>query len=526
MQDTGMTKRIFIATFISFIFFMAYDYFYVQPNNQKAQEIIKKSQKDNKLAEKNTPKIESKVKISKESAVVKTKIVAIIKSKDFEAKIDNLGRISSFILLQKKFNIDGKHINMVSNNLPKPLEIRFSNKELNKEAFSTNVTANKKEVVLDNKPQTIVLTQKLKSLIVTKIIKFYPDGHYDLNVKLSKNADYFISNGFRPDIDASMKAFHGAIVKKSDDTIKMIDDGDGENKTFKNAKFAASSDMYYTTLLYNFKSGMDIYETIGKDKDPILYVKGKQNLSLHGYIGPKYVEVLKNINPQLVDVAEYGVITFIARPMFFALHWIYEMVNNWGVAIILLTLLIRIILFPLTFKGMVSMYKLKELAPKMKELQEKYKGDKQKLQVHMMKLYQEEKANPLGGCLPMLLQIPIFFAIYRLLLNSIELKGTEFLWLHDLSLMDPYFILPVLMGASMYVHQLITPNNFQDPLQAKIFKFLPIIFTFFFIYFPAGLVLYWTTNNILSVVQQFIINRVMQARTEAKKLELKKGNKK
>jgi YidC/Oxa1 family membrane protein insertase len=513
MQDASMTKRIFIATFISFIFFMAYDYFYIQPNTQKAQEIIDKSEK--KVVENSTPKIEKNAKINTQPTITTDKVIATIKAKNFEAKIDNLGRISSFILLEEKFNKDGKQIDMVSGNLPKPLEIRFSDKEINKEAFTISASSDKKEVILDTAPQTIVLTQKLKALTVTKTIKFYPNGHYDLDVKLSKEADYFISNGFRPDVEADIRAFYGSIIKKSDDTIEMIDDGDAQNMTFKNAKIAASSDMYYTTFLYNL-NGMDVYETSNKDSVPILYIKGEKELSLHGYIGPKYVDVIKTINPELVDVVEYGVITFMARPLFYVLHWCYEIVHDWGLAIILLTILIRIVLFPLTLKGMISMYKLKELAPKLKEIQQKYKNDKQKLQVHMMKLYQEEKANPLGGCLPMLLQIPIFFAIYRLLLNSIELKGTEFLWLSDLSLMDPYFILPVLMGVSMYIHQLITPNNFQDPMQEKIFKFLPVIFTFFFIYFPAGLVLYWTINNILSIVQQFIINKVMAAKGHKK----------
>jgi YidC/Oxa1 family membrane protein insertase len=194
------------------------------------------------------------------------------------------------------------------------------------------------------------------------------------------------------------------------------------------------------------------------------------------------------------------------------LDFLYKLVGNWGVAIILLVILVRLLLFPLTFRGMVSMYKLKELAPKMKQIQERYKNDPQKLQMHMMKLYKEHNVNPLGGCLPLLLQIPIFYGIYKFLLYSIELKGAHFLWIKDLSEMDPYFILPVLMGITMYIHQKLTPTNFQDPMQEKVFKFLPVIFTIMMATFPAGLVLYWTTNNILSILQQWIINKVMEGK--------------
>ena len=158
------------------------------------------------------------------------------------------------------------------------------------------------------------------------------------------------------------------------------------------------------------------------------------------------------------------------------------------------------------------MYKMKELSPKMQELKEKYAKDPQKFQIKMMELYKKEGVNPLGGCLPMILQIPIFFAIYRVLVNAIELKGATFLWIQDLSAMDPYFILPILMGVTMYAHQTITPNNFQDPMQEKVFKFLPVIFTFFMATFSAGLVLYWTINNLLSFIQQFIINKIMEAK--------------
>lgn len=248
------------------------------------------------------------------------------------------------------------------------------------------------------------------------------------------------------------------------------------------------------------------------------YVRANGESVLQGYIGPKDFKILESINPSLSDVVEYGIITFFARWVFWLLAWLYDVCGNWGWAIVLLTIIVRIVLYPLSYKGMVSMQKLKDLAPKMKEIQERYKGDPQKLQMHMMELYKKHGANPLGGCLPLLLQIPVFFAIYRVLYNAIELKNSEWiLWINDLSAIDPYFVLPVLMGVSMYVSQRLTPSNFTDPMQEKIFKMLPWFFMIFFIIFPfpAGLVLYWTVNNIFSIIQQISINAMLERKKQA-----------
>jgi YidC/Oxa1 family membrane protein insertase len=199
------------------------------------------------------------------------------------------------------------------------------------------------------------------------------------------------------------------------------------------------------------------------------------------------------------------------------LHGIF---GNWGWAIVAMTIIVRLVLYPLTYKGMVSMNKLKELAPKVKELQKKYGDDKQKLNMHMMELYKKHGANPMGGCLPILLQIPVFFAVYRVLQNAIELKGAAWIfWVQDLAIKDPYFILPVLMGITMFLHQRITPTTFTDPMQEKIMKFLPLIFTFFFVTFPAGLTLYWFTNNLASIVQQFYVNKLFAKKHEEQKVE-------
>jgi len=507
MENNGQLKRILIATFISFVFFVAYDYFVLSPQQAKAQKILKAQER--KQEAKISPKTEKTKIDTAKKAVDNLQMVTVVESKNYRIKIDSLGRIESFVLKQNKFDTKkGKHLELVNKKLPKPLEIRFKDEKLNKEAFSVKVKADKSKVEIDNSPKSVTLTQQLNGLSLIKKITFYPDGHYDVKVTLSKPVVYYITQGYRPSVAIDKLTIHGLVVKKSDGTLKIIEDSDAVEENIKDAIFSAGFDRYYTTLLFS-KKPFEVVIVPDNDKNPISYIKCDSNSEFIGYIGPKFVDTLKSIDPNLVDVVQYGVGTFFAKNLFFLLDFFYKLVGNWGVAIILLVVLVRLVLFPLTYKGMVSMYKLKELAPKMKEIQEKYKKDPQKLQMHMMKLYKEHGANPLGGCLPLVLQIPIFYGIYKLLLYAIELKGASFLWIHDLSLMDPYFILPVLMGVSMYIHQRLTPTNFQDPMQEKVFRFLPLIFTFMMATFPAGLVLYWTVNNILSVLQQWLINRIM-----------------
>jgi len=288
--------------------------------------------------------------------------------------------------------------------------------------------------------------------------------------------------------------------------------------SYTGAKFISSFDRYYATVIYNFDKTLQISLMPDADSNPQGFIHGVNSLSFSGYMGPKEFKVLEGLNKELTDVIEYGWFTFIAKPMFLFLQFIQSYVGNWGWTIVILTVFIKLILYPLSYKGMVSMQKLKDLAPKMKDIQAKYKDDKQKQSAHMMELYKKHGANPMGGCLPLVLQIPVFFAIYRVLLNSIELKGAEWiLWIHDLAEMDPYFVLPILMGASMFLQQKITPNTMQDEMQKKIFQMLPVVFTFFFLWFPAGLTLYWFINNVFTISQQYYINKLFEKQRAVKK---------
>ncbi len=227
------------------------------------------------------------------------------------------------------------------------------------------------------------------------------------------------------------------------------------------------------------------------------------------YIGPKDQYRLEKITPGLDLTVDYGFLWWIAQPLFDLLFLIHGFVKNWGLSIILLTLIVKTLLYPLSAASFRSMAKMRKLQPEMARLKERFGDDRQQFSQAMMELYKKEGANPLGGCFPILLQMPVFLALYWTLMESVELRQAPFmLWIHDLSDMDPYFVLPILMGISMYLTQMMQPEP-PDPMQAKIFKLMPIMFTFFFLWFPSGLVLYWLVNNILSILQQWYVTRQM-----------------
>ena len=249
-----------------------------------------------------------------------------------------------------------------------------------------------------------------------------------------------------------------------------------------------------------------------------------KTFSLRLYSGPKEVARLNQAGHNLVNAVDYGWFTFLAKPLLVVLNWFYSFTHNYGIAIIVLTIIIKIIFWPLTHKSYTSMQKMKKIQPKIAQIREKFKDDREKLNQELMQVYKTYKVNPMGGCLPMALQIPVFFALYRMLNSAVELRHQPFmLWIHDLTAPDrlnigfsvnlPFIgelngipVLTILMGVTMFIQQKMTPTS-GDPRQEKIMLIMPIMFTFFFINFPAGLVLYWFVNNILSIAQQYWINR-------------------
>ncbi len=228
------------------------------------------------------------------------------------------------------------------------------------------------------------------------------------------------------------------------------------------------------------------------------------------YVGPQDQDVLAKIATGLNLVVDYGMFTIIAAPIFALLKWLHGMIGNWGWSIIVMTILIKGAFFPLNARAARSMAKMKIVAPKMKALQEQYANDKQQLQIRMMELYKTEKINPLGGCLPIVVQIPVFIALYWVLLSAVELRHAPWIgWIHDLSAPDPYFVLPIVYAITAWLQVKLSPTPVTDPIQQKMFQIMPIAFSVMFLFFPSGLVLYWLVNNSLQIAQQWHVNRML-----------------
>lgn len=524
MEQQDLNKRLILALALSFFVFVGYSYL-VPPVQQEPVAQDAKTQAPT-VASAVTPNASqtapapTTTQSSSDAPVTTSDVVllATVTSDTFKINIDQFGRISQYELLEDKYkDKEGKNLHILGAKEVKPLEIRFSDVKLNEEAFKTPyIYSGPAEVDVKNSAQTLTLTQTLSTTTVTKKITIQQTGAYTIDVTTSSPAPYYITPGHRPMADDSMYMLvRGALVKGPDDVILTVEDKKAEgNEIVKNAKIASAFDRYVTSMFYNFDKGMNVSILKQAEDNPLIFVEGKQNLHLGGYIGPKEYHTLKAINPELTDAIEFGFFTFLSKPFFKVLLWIHGLIGNWGWAIILFTLLVKLILFPLSYKGMMSMQKLKDLAPKIKEMKEKHKGDPAKMNAQMMEMYKKNGANPMGGCLPMILQIPVFFALYRVLLNADELQGAVWIhgWIENLAIADPYYILPVLMGASMWFQQKITPNNFTDPLQEKIFQWFPVIMAGMFIImpFPSGLVLYWVVNNLFTIGQQFVINNAYQ----------------
>ena len=265
----------------------------------------------------------------------------------------------------------------------------------------------------------------------------------------------------------------------------------------------------FTGKFFSSETGKDYY--IGFRSQPVNIATNKQaTLTATLYAGPKVQSELRDVAIGLNQTVDYGLLWPISKILFALLDGIHKVLGNWGWSIIILTILVKIALMWFSNKSYYSMAKMRALAPRLAALKEEHGDDRMRMSQEMMGIYKEEKVNPMAGCLPILMQMPIFLALYWVLVESVELRHAPWvLWIHDLSAMDPWFILPLLMGASMFIQQQLNPQP-ADPMQAKVMKFLPIIFTAFMLFFPAGLVLYWTVNNLFSMTQQYIVNKKVE----------------
>ena len=369
-----------------------------------------------------------------------------------------------------------------------------------------------------------------------KISKIYTLRRANYEIKL----DYEIHNGSaqewrgrvygqfqrveEPNPSHFIYTYTGGVLSSPENKYEKIDFGDMADKDLSRevkGGWAAMLQHYFVGAWIPEASGSNHYYS--KALDGPRYVFGvvlpeavvapgqTATLGTRLYAGPKLQDHLQEVAPNLELTVDYGMLTILAEPIFWLLKYIHNVVNNWGWAIVILTLLIKLAFYRLSAASYRSMANMRRMQPRMAALKERYGEDRQKLTQATMEMYKTEKINPLGGCLPVLVQIPVFIALYWVLLESVELRQADFvLWIYDLSSKDPYYVLPLLMGATMLIQQKLSPAP-PDPIQAKVMTILPIVFTLFFAFFPAGLVLYWVVNNTLSIAQQWYITRKVEA---------------
>ena len=394
-------------------------------------------------------------------------------------------------------------------------------------------TSERQEYFLQGNSELIVplIWKGDNGVVVTKNYHFKPDSYIvevDYLISNNSNTDQIVSSytqlshgseeesggGFM----MGMQNFSGGATYNDEEIFEKIDfeDFDSSPKTTSIGGWAAMIQHYFFAAwipnddekhTYSTKSSRGKYLLTTVNPSSKIAAGTTASLGKNQlYIGPKEHVRLELLAPGLDKTVDYGWLFIIAKPVAIFLHWIYSFIGNWALSIVVLTLIIKLAFYKLSEKSFRSMAGMKKLAPRLQKIKETYKDDKQKIGKKTMELYKSEKINPAAGCLPILVQIPVFISIYWVLIEMVELRQTPFLYLPDLSMKDPYFILPLIMGASMWFQQRLNPPP-ADPIQAKIMMMLPVVFTVFFLWFPSGLVLYWVTNNVLSITQQVYINK-------------------
>jgi YidC/Oxa1 family membrane protein insertase len=379
-----------------------------------------------------------------------------------------------------------------------------------------------------NNQDEVILEARLDNdVIISKVFRFSTDSYLvNVQVDLVNESDTRIQDG----IQIALNNFWDeSFADNRFDYIGFTSYVDGElredeveeitsaSKTYtQEISWSGYTNKYFLSALVDKNGVFDAVSlerdgerisNIARISDLSIGVDSKASFSFDVYLGPKDVDYLGTAGENLTEVVDFGFFAFLSKPLHLCLNFFYDYVRNYGVAIIILTVIIKLLFWPLTQKSYTSMKAMQTLQPEMKKLREKYRGDKEGLNRSMMELYKEHRVNPLGGCLPMLVQIPVFIALYKVLLSTIELRHAPFaLWITDLSVKDPYYITPIIMGATMFIQQKMTPST-MDPLQAKMMLAMPVVFTFIFLNFPSGLVLYWLVNNILTIFQQYLIYR-------------------
>jgi len=394
----------------------------------------------------------------------------------------------------------------------------------------------------DNALSVPMTTTSKDGLTVTKTFYFERNKHsieVKFDIKNSSSNTLEVQPFYQlkqqisgPESSMMMPTYRGGVYSTTDEAYEKYDFEDMADLALNKTTLGGWIGMiqhYFVTAwvpaqeqqnkLYSIITGGNAAAIIGA-KTPAMVVNPGESITAKAtlFAGPKNQAELESLHDTLDLTVDYGFLWFISQMLFSGLVWIYGIVGNWGVAIILITIVVKTLMYPLTKKQYESMAKMRALQPKMEQLKQRYGDDRQKFGQATMELYRKEKVNPMGGCLPLLLQMPIFLALYWVFLESVELRHAPFgLWITDLSAKDPYFILPILFGASMWLMQKLSPTPSADPMQQKMMMWMPVIFSVFFVMFPAGLVLYWFISNVISIAQMLYIYKQLDKKGIVKK---------
>ncbi len=568
MDDQG--KRLLLALLISFAFLFVYQRYLLPPAPTAVEETAQDTQAEE------TPAPPEKIAPTAEIEAVGTKTLEPIAASGekvidvstplYHAQLTNRGgAISSFKLTQYRKDIKDpeSHVEMVrkiddENLLPLAAEFTAAGGPLGFAQALFQIEGTDLSLEEGQSDSIAFRYRTAEGLEMLKTLTFSADNYrLECSVKLYNRSDKVLRGrttliwapGLEPPVgggkssmfSASRYGFQGALYQEGNGRPDKIKGNKLEGPRTMEGPFTwiASEDMYFVAALMPTidTTGAVARKGSGDRVEVGLYTQNQlspgsaSTMSMIAYIGPKEMASLRAVSPSLTKTIELGIFGFIAKPLLDMLNFFYKYVGNYGISIIILSTLIKIVFIPFSTISHRSMKKMSKLQPQINALRDRYKKDRDKLNQEIMKLYQENKVNPASGCLPILVQIPVFFALYRALLGAIELRHAPFyFWIIDLSAKDPLYITPIFMGATMVLQQKMTPTT-GDPRQAQIMMFMPIVFTALFLNFPVGLVIYWTVNNVLTIGHQYWMNRSLKleeaaAAAAAQAEEPKKGKKK
>lgn len=501
-----MEKRVLIAVILSIIILVLYQQLFIksipQPQPpEKAPEVEKKEAPIKEI-------FPFQPEVSKDALIrpIKEEFISV-DTPLYRATLSSRCASFSSFELKKYRDKDNNPVNIIKN--PDGLALCIGDDRgfyPDQLIFSTR---GKDLLLSENNPEgSIIFEYSSQGLSIRRTYTFRYD-RYLINVKdeISGLSDYWITLGGAFGIFETDSSFHtGPVILKDLDRIEFEEkDIDKPRIIEGRIKWIALEDKYFFSGIV---AGNSTKAKVWKTDRAMIALQAKGPVSEYSvYAGPKEHDRLKELGLELEHIIDFGFFSIVARPIFWILKALYKVIGNYGWAIVVLSILIRIPFTPLISKGQKSMKKLQELQPKLEEIRKKYKDDPKRLQIETMELYKKYKVNPFSGCLPILIQLPVFFALYKVLAIAIELRGAPFmLWIKDLSQKDPYYVLPVLMGATMIIQQVLTPSA-GDPRQKKLMLFMSGFFTILFLSFPSGLVLYWLTTNVLGIIHQIYLNR-------------------